>query len=136
MDSFGLTSSEFNALLSFENGDKLSCKAAAARIGLSESRASRVLNKLTGKSLLNVSYPGYDCRTVRVSLSPKGLKLRKKIVMILDDCEKEIKSNLSKDQINSFISTIKKVNKILGDQNHERNPNGTSYHRFVQTKSI
>lgn len=136
MGELGLTSSEFNALLSFEEHDKLSCKAAAARMGLSESRASRVLNKLIEKSLFNISYPGDDSRTVRISLSPKGSKLRKKIIKELIECDSEIKSKLTKGELDDLISVLIKVNRILGDIHHERNFNGTSYNRFVQTKSI
>ncbi len=108
-----LTPAEFNGIISIERKQKLTCQDLSTKMGLSASRGSRVINKLISKGYLKEEKHKIDKRCNLISLSPNGIRLKNKIDELLNDCEKKIKSKLTKDELNSVISSLEKLIKVL-----------------------
>lgn len=108
-----LSPSEFNCILSIDKNEKLSCQSLSAKMGLSASRGSRVINKLISKGYLKEEKHRKDKRCNLISLTPNGMKVKKKIDELINGCEKRIKSRLLKDEANTIISAFKKLIEVM-----------------------
>ena len=82
-------------------------------MGLSVSRGSRVIEKLTKKGYLKRTGNSNDRRCLTIALADKGLKVKNKIDKMLDQCEQEFESRIPKSEIKSFINSLDKLTAIL-----------------------
>jgi DNA-binding MarR family transcriptional regulator len=109
-----LSPAEFKGLLSIEPGVIVSCKVLSQKMGLSVSRGSRVIEKLMKSGYMEEVKTNGDRRVVNITLTKKGINTQKKIMKILQDCEHKILKNFSKPELESLITSLVKVNKVLG----------------------
>ncbi len=73
-----------------EVGQKLSCNELAGKVGLSVSRSSRIVDGLVRSGYVVRRVNPDDRRAVHVSLSPKGVKLKKNVEKLKRECETRI----------------------------------------------
>lgn len=109
-----ISPAEFKGLISIEPGVIVPCKVLSQRMGLSVSRGSRVIEKLMKNGFMDEVKTGGDRRVVNVTLSKKGIAAHKKINKSLQECEHKILKNLSKTELETLISSLIKVNEVLG----------------------
>jgi DNA-binding MarR family transcriptional regulator len=95
---FGLSTAEYNGLLAINANEKMLCRTFSIKMGLSTSRGSRVIDRLTRKGYLKgEAIPG-DRRTLQISMTRKGRVLKRQIVEKMDECENKMLSSLSAKQ--------------------------------------
>jgi DNA-binding MarR family transcriptional regulator len=110
---FELSPAEYRGILSVDPGESVKGNELSEKMGLSVSRGSRVIEKLTKKGYLRRTGNSDDRRCVTIELADKGLKVRLKIEKMLDLCEKEFQSKIPKSQLKIFINSLDKLNEIL-----------------------
>lgn len=105
----GLTSGEFNGLLSIEPEERIPAAEFSQRMALSPSRGSRVLSRLLHGGLIRLeSVPG-DRRSIWASLTPRGEKKRRRIEERMQECENRIESRLdpsSRDNVRDALERL------------------------------
>jgi DNA-binding MarR family transcriptional regulator len=112
-EEFSLSPAEYRGILSISSGEAVTAGEISAKMGLSVSRGSRVIEKLTKNGYLKRTGDSSDRRCLKIALADKGLKVRLKIDKMLDRCEKEFESKLPKSEIKSFINSLDKLTVIL-----------------------
>lgn len=112
-EEFSLSPAEYRGLLAAAPGETVSGGVLSRKMGLSISRGSRVIDKLVKKGYVKFSDDIKDRRYLRVQLTANGLKVRSKINMLLDECEREIKSKIPKSELKSFLNSLDKLTLIL-----------------------
>jgi DNA-binding MarR family transcriptional regulator len=105
---------EFKGLMSIEPGVIVPCKILAQKMGLSVSRGSRVIEKLMNSGFLEEVKTSGDRRVMNVTLAKKGVNTQRKIRKILQECEQKILKNFSRPELESLITSLVKVNEVLG----------------------
>lgn len=110
---FSLSPAEYKALIIIREGEYYNCNTLSQKMGLSVSRASRIIEKLIkGKYLTRKMFKG-DRRHIIISLAPKGVKVQKEIQNVLDECEQVIQKALTKSEINSTYKIFAKLENCL-----------------------
>ena len=92
---FGLSTAEYNGLLAINKNEKMLCRTFSDKMGLSKSRGSRVIERLTRKGYLKGDAIPGDRRTLQISMTRKGVALKRQIENKMDECESKILSKLS-----------------------------------------
>ncbi|MBN1360584.1 MAG: MarR family transcriptional regulator [Sedimentisphaerales bacterium] len=95
----GLSAAEFHGLMALDNGQGMLGGQFAERMGLSPSRGSRVLNKLVTDGLVQVESRATDRRSILVSLTPKGARMKDRITEQMRDCEQRICGRLDSTHV-------------------------------------
>jgi DNA-binding MarR family transcriptional regulator len=113
-EELNVSPAEFKGLMSIEPGMIVPCKILAQKMGLSVSRGSRVIEKLMKSGFLEEVKTSGDRRVMNVTLAKKGINTQRKILKILKDCEHKILKNFSKPELELLISSLVKVNEVLG----------------------
>jgi DNA-binding MarR family transcriptional regulator len=113
MERFSISPAEYHGIISISRGDKITSGALSAKMGLSVSRGSRVIEKLIRKGYLKQTGAPEDRRCIMITLAAKGLRVKKEIDGMLDNCEKEIKSKIPVNDLNSFMNSLDKLTIIL-----------------------
>ena len=86
----GLSQAEFNGLIVLdEERERLGCEFAR-QMGLSASRGSRVLNTLVTHGYAKTQCSPEDRRAIRITLTGKGRRMKRKIADRMEHCEKDI----------------------------------------------
>lgn len=112
-EEFSLSPAEYRGILIISPDEALTAGEISAKMGLSVSRGSRVIDKLTKNGYLKCAGDIIDRRCLKIALAEKGQKVRSKIDKMLDKCEKEFESKLPKSEIKSFINSLDKLTAIL-----------------------
>jgi DNA-binding MarR family transcriptional regulator len=115
-DEFGLSAAEFGGLLVIEPGDRILCHDFSARMGLSPSRGSRVIDRLIKKGYLRAEAVPNDRRCSLLLLMRKGVNLKKKIEIRMDECEQRILSSLSSRQGRQLVDSLKSLATAMLDE--------------------
>ena len=105
-NNLNLTPGEFNGLLAIEFGEKITGLVFADRIGLSPSRASRVLSTLMKKGFMEQEPLPEDRRNVNAFLTRQGKDMRKKIFQEMSVCEKKITDQLNQKQFEKIYQAL------------------------------
>ena len=87
----GLSQAQFNGLLALDGGREVSGCQFANGMGLSPSRGSRVLNALVVAGYAKTRVSPDDRRTVLISLTPRGRRMREQIMSCAAACEDRIR---------------------------------------------
>lgn len=112
-EGFSLSPAEYKALITIREGEHYNCNALSQKLGLSVSRASRIIEKLIkGKYLTRKTLKG-DRRHIIISLAPKGMRVQKEIQKVLDECEQGIQQALTKSEINYTYKIFVKLEDCL-----------------------
>jgi DNA-binding MarR family transcriptional regulator len=101
---FRLTQAELNGLLAVGPDECLSGAEFSLRMGLSASRGSRVLAGMVRKGFMKSAPIPDDRRSVTISLTPKGRKMRADLERRMNACGEQLLSPLSAGQKNRLKS--------------------------------
>jgi DNA-binding MarR family transcriptional regulator len=82
-------------------------------MGLSPSRGSRIIDRLTRKGLLKGEAVPDDRRILKVSMTKKGTELKKLIEVRMDECENRILGKLSKEQRMDVRNALQMLSEIM-----------------------
>ncbi len=80
-------------------GEGISAGVLAARIGLSPSRASRIITGLREKGCIAEAFDENDRRSVSISLTAAGVKIVRDIERKKDECEKRLLGGFTPKQL-------------------------------------
>ncbi len=108
-----LTPAEFNGLLALYPNEEILGNTFAERMRLSPSRGSRVLGKLMKNGYVNTDLKPNNRRSVFISLTQLGLKMKKKILYRMRVCENRICSAFSEEEINNIKQTLIQLEQVL-----------------------
>jgi DNA-binding MarR family transcriptional regulator len=111
--NLNLSPAEYRGILSLSPKTAIPCSMLAKKMGLSVSRGSRVVDKLMKNGYLKEEKAIGDRRVLKVMLAPKGIKIREKISKMLDECERTILKKMSKQELESIVTSFIKINGIL-----------------------
>lgn len=81
---------DFAVIDMLQTGEKISCKELAKTMRLSTSRCSRIFERLQCKGYVVRKPNPHDRRAVEVSLTAKGVRIKKDIERLKAQCEKKI----------------------------------------------
>lgn len=112
-NEFSLSMAEYNALLAIDHGEKTLCHAFSKKMGLSPSRGSRIIDRLTRKGLLKGEAEPGDRRTLKVSMTEQGTEMKKLIELRMDECENKILGKLSKEQRTDVRNALQMLSEIM-----------------------
>lgn len=108
---FGISSQQYNIMriLRGQNPKATTIKDLQSRMLDKMSNASRLVDKLKQKGLVDRVQSKDDRRTVQVSITPKGLDILKKIDPIMDDREKNLHKITEKDAkvLNELLDKVR-----------------------------
>jgi DNA-binding MarR family transcriptional regulator len=112
-EEFVLSPAEYRGILSINPGEVVKGSELSEKMGLSVSRGSRVIEKLTQKGYLKRTGDSNDRRCLTIALADKGQKVKIKIDKMLEQCEREFQSKIPKTEMKSFINSLDKLTSIL-----------------------
>lgn len=104
-----LSGTEYNALLSLNLGEKITCQEFSERMNLSVSRGSRVIDNLFEKSYLNRVDCSDDRRCKHVKLTKSGASIRKKIDKQRQECEQKLAADYSEQKLASLKKELRRL---------------------------
>lgn len=113
MKQSGLSVSEFRAIDTLSPGEVVSGKSLSQKMGLSPSRASRVVERMVRNGFLIREYDPRDRRRCNLELSEKGIGVKKKIETMRTGCEQKFSKIFSRQEFSDFTAGIEKTIKIL-----------------------
>jgi len=104
---------EYKAIMEIKITERITCNVLSEKMGLSNSRGSRIIDGLVRKGyLLRVTNPE-DRRSFVLSLSFKGAKIKDDIERERDNCEKRIREKLSTKEFGLIKESLELVTKIF-----------------------
>ncbi len=112
-NEFGLSAAEYNALLTIRHDEKMLCNAFSEKMGLSASRGSRIIDRLTKKGFVKGEAVPDDRRILKISMTDKGIALKNLINKKMDECENEILGKLSRQQREDVRNTLEMLSEIM-----------------------
>jgi len=98
----GLSVAELKGLLCLEVEEEISCQDLAARMRISVSRGSRVIEKLFTKGFLERTTDPTDKRCKNLWLTDSGTQVRKKIEAKLYECEERLIANIPPNKLKNL----------------------------------
>ena len=112
-NEFDLSAAECNALLTLGRDEKMLCNAFAEKMGLSASRGSRIIDRLTKKGFVKGEAVPDDRRILKISMTDKGVELKNLIGMRMDECENRILGKLSRQQRQDVRNALEMLSEIM-----------------------
>lgn len=107
---------EYKGITEIGIEEQITCNALAKKMGLSPSRGSRVIENLVRKGyFLRRTHP-QDRRSFVVSLSSKGIKIKKQIERERSNCESRIRKYLSEQEIDFIKEGLELITKIFNQK--------------------
>ena len=85
---------------------RLETTAIAQQMGLSPSRFSRVVDKMVQNNYIERVQNPNDRRAIKLSFTPKGRRVRKKLEEYKAKCDCNIEDRLSQEQIESIKRSL------------------------------
>ena len=102
---------EYKGITQIDIEEKITCNLLSQKMDLSPSRGSRIIDNLVRKGYFLRTTNTEDRRSFVISLSSKGLKIRKKIKQERSNCEERISSKFSKKK----VKLIKEALDLISD---------------------
>jgi len=112
-NEFGLTLAEYNGLLAIDGDEKILCHAFSKKMGLSASRGSRVIDRLTRKGYVKGEAVPNDRRILKISMTEEGVQLKNFIRIRMDECENMILGELSAKQRKDVRNALQMLAEIM-----------------------
>jgi DNA-binding MarR family transcriptional regulator len=109
----GLSQAEFNGLVVLNEGQEILGCEFADRMGLSPSRGSRVLSRLLVNGYVKTRYGSEDRRTIFISLTAKGKRMRGRISERMAACENRIRGGLKAGNIRQIRDSLEMLEAAL-----------------------
>lgn len=104
---------EYKGIMEIETTERMTCNALSKKMGLSPSRGSRIIDNLVRKGYLLRMVNPADRRSFVVSLSFKGVKIRKQIKQERNNCEKRIIKIFSGKEVELIKEGLELITKIF-----------------------
>ena len=106
----GLSSQQLNVLriLRGQKGNPVSIKLIQERMLDKMSNASRLVDKLNAKGLVERSQSDIDRRQVKITITEQGLKLLTKVDKLLDNFEEKVRT-ISKQEAKELNDLLDKL---------------------------
>ncbi|MEZ5037957.1 MAG: MarR family transcriptional regulator [Chitinophagales bacterium] len=122
---FGGTISMAFVLLALYEEEGVPVTKIAPRIGMEPNSLSRILKELESKGILERRKNHSDSRIVNIVLTEQGKKLRKYALKSVFNLEKNVKEEISENDLIGFFNVLEKIpsaiNKIQEKVNQQRN---------------
>jgi len=112
-EELGLSQAEFNALIVLDDRQEVSGCEFAARMALSPSRGSRVLNKLVTDGYVKALAGPSDRREIAISLTPEGRRAQRRIIGHMETCESRICAGLDRTSVEQIKHALKLLEAVL-----------------------
>jgi DNA-binding MarR family transcriptional regulator len=90
---------EYQGIMKINITERITCNILSQKMGLSPSRGSRIIDGLVRKGYLLRTTNPEDRRSFVLSLSSKGIKIRKQIEQERNNCERRIREKLSTEEL-------------------------------------
>lgn len=122
---FGGTISMAFVLLALYEEEGVPVTKIAPRIGMEPNSLSRILKELESKGILERRKNHSDSRIVNIVLTEQGKKLRKYALKSVFNLEKNVKEDISENDLVGFFNVLEKIpsaiNKIQEKVNQQKN---------------
>lgn len=107
--SLDLSEAEYNGLLCLNKGEKITCQEFSARMNLSVSRGSRVIDMLFEKGYLDRVDCFEDRRCKNVKLTNNGAAIRRKIDSHRQDREQKLAADYSEQKLAMLKKELRRL---------------------------
>lgn len=108
-----LSLAEFNGISALEPGERLCGNMLSRKMGLSPSRASRVIEKLVKNGFLVREIDPQDRRRCTICLAKKGVALKQQLRNVRQECEEKVTAQLSAQEVDHLIGHLRQLNEAL-----------------------
>lgn len=106
----GLSEAEFQGLQCIDEDEKITCQIFSERMNLSNSRGTRIIDRLFRKGYFDRKDCSEDRRCKNIGLTPIGVEIKKKIEELDKECEKNLTVLFSEKRI---IALKKELNRLM-----------------------
>lgn len=106
----GLVETEYRGLLCFDGNERITCQEFSARMNLSVSRGSRIIDRLCAGGYLDRADLSSDRRYKNIWLTKKGVTVHCRIHDYRKQCEENLLSDYSATKIRSLKQELKDLN--------------------------
>jgi DNA-binding MarR family transcriptional regulator len=106
---FALSPAEYEALISLQGRERVTCREFSSRMRLSVSRGSRIIDKLYSRGLIQRTDLDTDRRCKNIWLTDKGKKVRDAIRQKMSACENQLTSVFSAAELRSLKQSLRRV---------------------------
>ena len=113
VSNLNISDSEYNFTKALINCTTLNSKSIAAKMGVSLSRVSRIIDNMVKKGYMERDLSQKDRREITIKLSDKGEILKKSIIRFRNDCEDKITNSLSDGEIDTLKNNLAKILELL-----------------------
>ena len=107
---------EYKAVLEIETTKRITCNVLSEKMGLSPSRGSRIIDGLVRKEYLLRTTNPEDRRSFVLSLSSKGIKIKKQIEQERNNCEYRLRKNLSAREVKLIKEGLELIAKVFNQK--------------------
>lgn len=107
---------EYQGIMKINITERITCNIISKKMGLSPSRGSRIIDGLVRKGYLLRMGNLEDRRSFVLSLSPKGVKIRKQIEQERSNCEYRIRKNLSLREVELIKEGLQLIVKVFNQK--------------------
>ncbi|MDR2123322.1 MAG: MarR family transcriptional regulator [Flavobacteriaceae bacterium] len=111
--TFDSTMSGAFALLSVDPKKGTPSSSLGPKMGIAATSLSRVLNELEKSNLIKRTSSLEDKRSIIISLTKKGLKMRDISKEYVKDFHNTIEEEIPKEKLDTFYEVINKINEII-----------------------
>ncbi len=112
-EELGLSQAEFQGLLVLAGAAEMTGCEFARRMGLSPSRASRVLDKLVIDGYATRRSDAADRRTIQVCLTAQGRRMSRRTMGRMRACEDRICGNLDEAEVRQVRRALELLESVL-----------------------
>jgi len=102
-----LSVAEYRGIMAPKHGQEMTCQEMAKAMDLSPSRSSRVIDNLVRKGFFIRKTNRQDRRTVAITLSDKGWKVKREINKNQEQLEQDIEKNFSDEEMNMIKNSLR-----------------------------
>ncbi len=102
-----LSIAEYRGIMAQKNGQAMTCQEMAKAMDISPSRSSRVIDNLVRKGYFIRKTKIQDRRTVAITLSDKGWKVKREINKNHEQLEQDIEKNFSDEEMNMIKNSLR-----------------------------
>jgi DNA-binding MarR family transcriptional regulator len=107
---------EYQGIMKINITERITCNILSKKMGLSPSRGSRIIDGLVRKGYLLRTTNPEDRRSFVLSLSSKGIKIRKQIKQERNNCEYRLRKNLSAREVGVIKEGLELIAKVFNQK--------------------
>ena len=107
---------EYQGIMKINTTERITCNILSEKMGLSPSRGSRIIDGLVRKGYLLRTTNPEDRRSFVLSLSSKGIKIRKQIEQERNNCEYRLRKNLSAREVGLIKEGLELIAKVFNQK--------------------